>query len=206
MIQLSEGLYSWNTFNEEKCIHFNGFLVFCKEGTVVIDPPPHTPVDEAFLDKKLKPQPNLAIVTNKHHLRNVQWWLDRFKIPLAMYEDEPNDYDFVVTKKLKEGQVVAGELEIIHLPGKTAGEIGLYLERSGGTVILGDSLIGDPPGFLKLLPKEKLQDQEKLELSLRKLRSLSFQRLLLGDGEPLLGNAKQKTLKFLDALPKVTTA
>ena len=202
MIRLTEGIYSWNTFNEQKGMNFNGILLVCKDGAVVIDPPPHSTTDEMFFDKKLKFKPNLAVVTNKHHLRNVQWWLERYKIPLAMHEGETNDYDFVVSKKLKEGDRVAGELQVLHLPGKTPGEIGLYLEREGGTMILGDAIIGEPMGSLGLLPKEKIQNQEELEQSLQKLSSLIFERLLLGDGEPLLVGAKREVTRLLDRFSK----
>jgi glyoxylase-like metal-dependent hydrolase (beta-lactamase superfamily II) len=206
MIRLAEGVYSWNIFNEEKGLHFNGFLVSCRDGLVVIDPPPHAGDLEKFLDKKLRAEPILAVVTNKHHLRDVLWWIERYDIPLAMHEAETNDYDFDVSRKLKEGETIAGELEVLNLPGKTPGEIGLHLARDGGAVFLGDAIIGDPPGALRLLPKEKLQSQQRLEESLQKLRALSFERLFLGDGEPLLSGAKPLVMKFLDSLRKPVLA
>lgn len=201
MIRLADNVYSWNKFNEAKGLNFNGTLIICWDEAIVVDPPPHSANEEAFLDKKLEARPSLAIVTNKHHLRDVQWWLERYSIPLAMHETETNDYDFEVSRKLKEGDRVAAGCRILHLPGKTEGEIGIYIEEDGGTLILGDALIGNPMGALKFLPKEKIRDQDRLEKSLQKLRTLSFERLLVGDGEPLLSGAKTVVIKFLDALP-----
>lgn len=202
MIRLANNIYSWNKFNEEKGLNFNGCIVVCGDKAIVVDPPPHSANEDVFLDKKLKLKPSLAIVTNKHHLRNVQWWMDRYEIPLAMHESETNDYDFKVSRKLKDGDRINGKCKILHLPGKTVGEIGIYIEEDGGTLIVGDALIGDPLGALKFLPKEKIQDQGRLEKSLQRLRTLSFERLLVGDGEPLLSGAKAVVPKFLDALPK----
>ena len=170
----------------------------------MVDPPPHSANEEIFLDKKLQLRPSLVIATNKHHLRDTQWWVERYQIPLAMHESETNDYGFEVSRKLKDGDKIESSCRILHLPGKTEGEIGIYIEEDGGTLILGDALVGDPMGKVKLLPKEKIQDQDRLEQSLQRLRTLSFERLLVGDGEPLLAGAKAVVVKFLDALPQMS--
>lgn len=197
MIRLADGLYAWNSFNDEKGLNFNGTLVVCGAGAVVVDPPAHSPGDEAFLERTLKVRPTVAVVTNKHHLRNVQWWLERYAIPLAMHEAEKNDYDFVVARALKAGDRVEGRCEVVPLPGKTPGEIGLLVAGEGGTLIVGDALIGDPPGGLRFLPPEKIKDPALLKASLQALRRLDFERLLPGDGEPILSGAKAAVLKFL---------
>lgn len=204
MIRLANDIYSWSNFNEERDINFNGCLIVCGGKAIVVDPPPHSANEEIFLDKKLKLRPSLLIATNKHHLRDAQWWMEHYQIPLAMHESETNDYGFEVSRKLKDGDRIEARCRILHLPGKTEGEIGIYVEEDGGTLILGDALIGDPMGKVKLLPKEKIQDRERLEQSLQKLRTLSFERLLIGDGEPLLAGAKEVVIKFLDALPKMS--
>jgi len=206
MIRLADNVYSWNKFNVEKGLNFNGALVVRAGEVLVVDPPPRSAGDEAFLDNKLKIKPTLAVVTNKHHLRDVQWWLERYQIPLAMHEAETNEYGLEVSRKLKDGDRVGAGCAIVHLPGKTEGEIGLHIEGDGGTLIVGDALIGDPMGALRFLPKEKIRDQDLLEKSLQKLRALSFERLLPGDGEPILSGAKAAVLKFLDALPKAARA
>ncbi|PCI39644.1 MAG: hypothetical protein COB53_02985 [Elusimicrobia bacterium] len=200
MIRLADNLYSWNTFNEAKGINFNGFLIVCKDTAVIVDPPPHTTDDQLFLEKKLALKPSLAIVTNKDHTRNVQWWVDRYQIPLAMHENESIDSGVEVSMKLKDGEVVAGKCKILSLPGKTPGEIGILFEDDGGTLILGDALIGDPLGGLRFVPKEKIKDYDQLLKSVQSLRTINFERLLTGDGEPLLYRAKATVLKFLDGL------
>jgi glyoxylase-like metal-dependent hydrolase (beta-lactamase superfamily II) len=202
MIRIADGVYTWNAFNEEKGLNFNGALVVCGAGAVVVDPPAHSPSDEAFLERKLKVRPTVAVVTNKHHLRDVRWWLGRFQIPLAMHEAETNDYDFEVTRKLKAGDSVEGRCRVVPLPGKTPGEIGLLVSGAGGTLVVGDALIGDPFGGLRFLPPEKIKDPDALRASVQALRRLDFERLLPGDGEPILSDAKAAVAKFLDSLPK----
>lgn len=201
MIRIADGIYTWNAFNDEKSLNFNGALVVCGDGAVVVDPPAHSPSDEAFLERKLKVRPSVAVVTNKHHLRDVQWWLERYSIPLAMHEDEANEYDFTVTRKLKAGDVIEGRCTVLPLPGKTPGEIGLLVSGAGGTLVVGDALIGDPFGGLRFLPPEKIKAPAALRSSLQALRRLDFERLLPGDGEPILSGAKSAVVTFLDSLP-----
>ena len=112
MIRLAQDIYSWNSFNTEKGLNFNGTLVVCGDKAIVVDPPPHSAGDEAFLDTKLKVRPSVAVVTNKHHLRNVNWWLERYGIPLAMHEAETNDYDFDVALKRSEERRVGKECRL----------------------------------------------------------------------------------------------
>ena len=53
----------------------------------------------------------------------------------------------------------------IHLPGKSAGEIGHYFDPAyhavsrelGGILLLGDAIIGHPPAALGLIPEQKLR-------------------------------------------------
>ena len=94
---------------------------------------------------------------------------------------------------------------MIHRPGKTPGEIGLYLDPSqnkishqvGGIVLLGDALIGRPPGHLRFVPEHKLDNPVQLKESLRKLLALEFEMLLLCDGQSLLKSARHKVEQFL---------
>jgi hypothetical protein len=57
------------------------------------------------------------------------------------------------------------------LPGKSAGEVGLYFDparhavsrQMGGILLLGDAIIGNPPGALSLIPEPKLDDPPRLK-------------------------------------------
>ena len=64
-------------------------------------------------------------------------------------------------------------------------------------VIVGDSLIGDPPGRLRLLPSDRIQDRGLLLASLTVLGALRFHTLLVGDGEPIIGGADDRVRDLL---------
>jgi glyoxylase-like metal-dependent hydrolase (beta-lactamase superfamily II) len=113
-----------------------------------------------------------------------------------------------IDEPVRDGDLVAGALRVIHLPGKSAGEIGLYLEPSrnaishqlGGILFLGDAIIGHPSGTLGLIPEAKLDDTLTLKQSLRKLLDWDSDVLLLCDGQPLLSGGKHKVAEFLGRL------
>ena len=113
-----------------------------------------------------------------------------------------------IDEAVREGDLIAGALRVIHLPGKSAGEIGLYFDPAhhavsremGGILLLGDAIIGNPPGALSLIPEPKLDDPSKLKRSLLKLLDCDFDVLLLCDGQPVLRGGKLKVAEFLNTL------
>ena len=80
-----------------------------------------------------------------------------------------------------------GEKTFINFPG-------------GGVEIAeapGDALIA-PNGKLKTVPVENQEDPAALKKSLELLRTYDFDHLLVGDGDPLLGDAKSAVVAFLN--------
>ena len=193
MIRLSEGVYTWSAFNLEKKFNFNGFL-FCGAGRcLVVDPPPMSSDDRAYW-QTLSLKPELVVITNRNHLRARAEWA----APTALHEAEAGEVDFTPDRLLKEGEQVGPGLRVVHLPGKSPGEIGLHWKERG-ILMLGDALIA-PKGALALIPEAKMDDPALLRLSLRKLEPLAFDTLLVGDGDPVLGGAKALVGAFVRGL------
>jgi glyoxylase-like metal-dependent hydrolase (beta-lactamase superfamily II) len=111
-----------------------------------------------------------------------------------------------IDEAVRQGDRIANALCVIHLPGKSAGEIGLYFDPAhhavsremGGILLLGDAIIGHPPGALSLIPEPKLDDPSKLKRSLRKLLDYDFDVLLLCDGQPVLRGGKLKVCRVFE--------
>lgn len=197
MIKLAEGVFTWGYFNLEKKYNFNGFLFAGEGGRVVVDPPPLSEDDRAYFES-LDLWPELIVITNRNHLRDRQWWIDRNPVPTAMHEAELGQVEIKVDKPLKDGDAVAPGLEAVHLPGKSPGEIGLYW-RARKLLMLGDALIA-PRGKLALIPDAKLDDPQALRRSVRRLDALDFDTLLVADGDPILGGAKAAVSSFIKQL------
>ena len=85
----------------------------------------------------------------------------------------------------------------IEIPNnKSPGETALYWPPRK-TLILGDALIGDPPGELRLLPKEKYADAQRAIEGIKVLLNLDFDILLVGDGDSILSGAKSTVEDFI---------
>jgi hypothetical protein len=63
-------------------------------------------------------------------------------------------------------------------------------------------VVGDPPGRCKLLPEKVVDDPARLRESVRKLLTLDFDILLVGDGAPILQAAKARLRELVNTFPK----
>ncbi len=148
MLCLTEGVYAWQAFDPEKKYNFNGFILTEGGHTTVIDPPALSREDEVYFDR-LKVAPDFYIVTNRNHLRALDWFRKRSSAALAMHAAEAARVGIKVDRKLQHGDMLRGGIEVIHLPGKSPGEIGLFW-RSRRILMLGDAL-AKVNGFLDTL-------------------------------------------------------
>jgi len=192
MIRLSEGVYTWSRFDRERRCNFNGFLIADGEA-IVVDPVPMSPDDRAYFEA-LGVKPELVVVTNRNHLRDSASW----PAPLALCEAETGEVDVQPAEILRPGDSVGPGLEVIGLPGKSPGEIGLFWKKRR-LLLLGDALVG-PGGALKLVPDPKIDDKPRLIRSLKTLPALDFDALLLADGDPIMTGAKKAVETFVGAL------
>lgn len=194
MIRLADGAYCWSAFNAEKKFNFNGHILKTAAGTVIVDPVPFSPDDLSYLEAAGL-EPDAVVITNRNHVRERDSVLRRWSIPTVLHEAEVAEAGISAEKTVKDGDVVHG-LVCVHLPGKSPGEIALYWPERR-LLLLGDALIA-PGGRLKTVPAEKQDDPAALARSLELLRTFDFDHLLVGDGDPLLGDAKTAVVAFLE--------
>lgn len=194
MIQLADGAYCWSKFNAEKKFNFNGHILRTAEGTVIVDPVEFADDDiEYLLGAGLKP--DALVITNRNHLRERESVLARWKIPTVLHELEAEQAGIKPDRAVKDGDKVCG-LVVVHLPGKSPGEIALYWPDRR-LFLVGDAFIA-PAGKLKTVPADKQDDPALLKKSLETLRTFDFDHLLVGDGDPLLGDAKSAVVAWLN--------
>jgi|CXWL01.1.fsa_nt_gi glyoxylase-like metal-dependent hydrolase (beta-lactamase superfamily II) len=193
MIKLLDGVYCWSTFNPEKKFNFNGHILKTEAGTVIVDPVPFSADDNAYIEAAgLKP--DALVITNRNHLRDRDAVLKRWKIPTILHQAEVAEAGIAAERTVKDGDVVHG-LVCVHLPGKSPGEIAVYWSDRR-LFLLGDALIA-PHGKLKTVPAEKQDDPAELKKSLERLRTFDFDHILVGDGDPILHDAKSAVVAFL---------
>ena len=120
----------------------------------------------------------------------------RWTIPTFIHSLEVEGAGIKPENTVQDGDKIHG-LVCVHLPGKSPGEIALYWPERR-LFLMGDALIA-PGGKLKTVPVEKQDDPAALKRSLELLRTYDFDHLLVGDGDPLLGDAKSAVVAFLNA-------
>ncbi len=197
MKEIAAGIWTWSVFSQEKRLDFNGHLVAGGNGCVLIDPPPMTDADRLEADGM---GPKLAIViTNRHHTRDAAAAAARWGAPILIHEADATGLPSGVRLggTYRDGDHLAAGLIVVGLADqKSPGESALLCARANA-LILGDALIGAPPGSLRMLPDDKYADPVKARAGLRRLLDLRFDALLLGDGASIPRGGQQAVESFL---------
>jgi glyoxylase-like metal-dependent hydrolase (beta-lactamase superfamily II) len=117
---------------------------------------------------------------------------------LFLPEADAPQMDLKPTRTFKDGELLPGGIWVIHLlDQKSAGESALFIQQGKGVLIVGDALIGKPPGALTMLPEEKYHDVVKAKEGLRRLLKYNFDAMLVGDGTSIMTGAKAAVEKAL---------
>jgi glyoxylase-like metal-dependent hydrolase (beta-lactamase superfamily II) len=207
MREILPGIFTWGSTYAERPWDLSGYAITFDGYAVLVDPPAPEENDWSRFDE-MRPIRKI-LLTNRDHVRDSESFRTRYNSRIVAGADEVAQLAPVaIDEAVREGDLVAGALRVIHLPGKSAGEIGLYFDPAhhsvsrevGGILLLGDAVIGNPPGELGLIPEPKLDDPAQLKTSLRKLLDYDFEVLLLCDGKPVLSGGRLKFVAFLSAL------
>jgi glyoxylase-like metal-dependent hydrolase (beta-lactamase superfamily II) len=190
------GIWQWSWFSEEKQLNFNGLFLTVGEHRILVDPPILTA--EATTVIRRQGQLDYIIVTNRDHAREAQACRRDFGCQLFLPEADAPQMDLKPTRTFKHGELLPGGIWVIHLlDQKSAGESALFIQQGKGVLIVGDALIGKPPGALTMLPEEKHHDVVKAKEGLRRLLKYNFDAMLVGDGTSIMTGAKAAVEKAL---------
>ncbi|MDH4086251.1 MAG: hypothetical protein OEV71_06390 [Nitrospira sp.] len=196
MKQILPDIWQWSWFSDEKQLDFNGLFLMIGEHKILVDPPPMT-AEARTVVRRHEPV-DYIIVTNRDHLREAAVYQAELGCQLRVPEADAAQMDVTPTKTYKDGELLPGGIWAIHLENqKSSGESALFIERGRGVLIVGDALIGKPPGSVRLLPAEKYVDIQKAKDGLRRLLKYNFDSLLVGDGASILVGGKQQVEQLL---------
>jgi len=199
MKRLLDGVHTWSIFSEEKQLDFNGLHLALAGSTVLVDPPPLTEDDAAAIEKLGRP--SLIILTNKDHRRAAPAARDRFGAPIAIHELDRPLVDCEIDRTFGDGDTLAGALRVVRLSdAKSPGESALWW-AARGILILGDALIGKPPGSLSLLPAAKFADAGRARAGVARLAEFPAIAVLVGDGVSILDDGAAVIRRFVDSAP-----
>jgi glyoxylase-like metal-dependent hydrolase (beta-lactamase superfamily II) len=140
------------------------------------------------------------LITNRNHLRAANKVRERTRARCYIHPEDAayaKGQGAVLDGELHEGERI-GPLEVIGVSGKSPGEVAfLWPERK--TLIVGDAVVGNPPGHLSLLHDRVMDDPARLRRSVQQLLALDFDTVLVGDGISVIGDAKHRLRKLVDS-------
>jgi glyoxylase-like metal-dependent hydrolase (beta-lactamase superfamily II) len=187
MREIVPGIFMWSWFSEPHGYNFNGFLVHQPTGNICVDPVEPTPEASARLARD-----GVAwiVLTNRNHTRRADLVREQTRARVMIHPADAahaSAQGTSIDQDLTPGSRV-GPLEIVSVPGKSPGEVVLrWPERR--LLIVGDAVIGKPPGQLSLLRERVMDDPRQLRQSLRQLPTENVEIVLTADGEPILHDA-----------------
>ena len=199
MRDIVSDILTWPWLSEPHGYNFNGHLVRDPGGNICIDPVEPTEDD---MNAIVREGVAWIILTNRNHSRAANRVRTRTGARTVIHAEDA-DHARSQETELDDGLEVGGTvgpLEVVDASGKSPGEVAL-LWPDRGILIVGDAIIGNPPGQCGLLPERVMDDPARLRNSLRKLLDLDFDILLVGDGESIQRNAKARLNELVETFP-----
>lgn len=196
MKEILNGIFTWPWFSAPHGYNFNGYVIGDAAGNLCVDPVEPTAED---LEEMARMGIARILLTNRNHSRAANRVRARTGARTAIHPaDAPHarNQGAEVDDELRVGGRV-GPLVVVGVAGKSAGEIALHWPERR-VLIVGDAVIGNPPGRCGLLPDKVVDDPPRLRESVRGLLALDFDVFLPGDGEPILQGAKRRLKELVD--------
>ena len=191
MREIIPGVLTWSRLSERHGYDFNGHLLLHPDGNLCIDP---VEPDAADLARLVELGATRVLLTNRNHGRAANLLREKLDARTAIH---PKDADHARGEGVEIDDAVllddrVGPLRVIGVPGKSPGEIALFCEERA-LLIVGDAVIGNPPGRCGILPEKVMDDPAQLKQSVAAaLLALDFDTLLLGDGVSIVAGARDR--------------
>ena len=199
MQEILSDIFTWPWFSESHGYNFNGHLIRHAEGNLCIDP---VEPGEEGLDEVAHLGVTRILLTNRNHSRAANKVRERTGARTAIHPDDAahaRNQGTVLDDALAVGTTI-GPLVVVGAPGKSPGEVALHWSERR-LLIVGDAVIGNPPGCCGLLREQVMDDPDRLRQSVRGLLDLDFDTLLVGDGQPILEGAKARLEELVATFP-----
>ncbi len=199
MREILNEIFTWPWFSEPHGYNFNGHLIRHAEGNLCIDP---VEPSEEGLDEIARLGVTRILLTNRNHSRASNIVRKRTGAQTSIHPHDAahaREQGTALDDALAVGQTI-GPLVVVEAPGKSPGEVVLHWPERR-LLIVGDAVIGNPPGRCGLLREQVMDDPQRLRQSVRQLLDLDFDTLLVGDGEPILEGAKARLEELVATFP-----
>jgi glyoxylase-like metal-dependent hydrolase (beta-lactamase superfamily II) len=208
MVEIFEGIHSLD-FSESKNHGMEMWILNCSEGVIIVDTGMRDPVMDMIESElasfgKAWADVEAVLITHTHgdHIGNLEKVKNLTGAKVYSHTAEAPDIKEqtgVDVEGLEHGAVLpyCGGIELVHVPGHTAGNCSYYLPEKK-TLIAGDTIFGDDKGNLIVPPEKYSLDVKQATLELKRLSSYDFENLVYTHGKDILGNAKDKVESLIE--------
>ena len=199
MREVVNGIVGWSWLSPPHGYDFNGWFVRHPSGNLCIDPVEPTDEVLAFLAREGVAR---IVITNRNHARRAALVRERTGAPIAIHDADvahARAQGTAIDAEVRVGDRV-GPFVVIGVPGKSPGEIALH-DAARRLLVVGDAVIGNPPGRLSLLREQVMDDPARLRASVRALAALDLDVVLPGDGVPILAAASARLRELVATFP-----
>lgn len=196
MREIVPGVFMWSWFSEPHGYDFNGHFLELAEGSLCVDPVNAPPEVVAELARRGVAR---ILLTNRNHVRDADRVRSRTGARTAIHPADAayaRGQEASIDDEMRVGERI-GPLSVVGVPGKSPGEVALHWPARR-ILIVGDAVIGNPPGRCGILREKVMDDPQELRVSVRRLLDLDFDTLLVGDGVPILAGAKARLRELVD--------
>ena len=200
MQEILPDVFTWQWFSEPHGYNFNGHLIRQAGGNLCIDP---VQPDDATLSEIGRVGVQTILITNRNHSRAANAVREHTGARTLIHpQDAPHaeGQGAIIDGPLQAGDRI-GPLRVVAAAGKSPGEVALHWPERR-LLVIGDAVIGNPPGRCGLLREKVMDDPVRLRQSVRKLLELEFDTLLFGDGVSILANAKARLRDLVETFPE----
>jgi len=199
MREIVDGIFTWSWLSEPHGYDFNGYFIRWPEGNLCVDP---VEPDEEVLAFLAREGVAHIVLTNRNHVRRANLVRERTGARVAIHPAEAGHalaQGAILDAELHAGERV-GPFAVLAVPGKSRGEVALHCPKRR-LLIVGDVLIGNPPGKLSLLREKVMDDPPRLRASVEALTGLEIETVLVGDGAPVLRDAGARLRELVATFP-----
>jgi glyoxylase-like metal-dependent hydrolase (beta-lactamase superfamily II) len=162
---VAAGVWTWQAYDENVRTDLFSTAVVAETGLVLVDP---IRLCEAGMQELALHRPVAAIVlTNENHTRAALWFRSRFGAPVFAHPEAVGALTVAVDGMLGRMRLLAGNLQVLEIPGAASGEIALL--HPGGSLHFGDAVVNLESTGLAPLPAKYCMDSTLLRESLLSL-------------------------------------
>ena len=196
MKEIIGGIWHWKAFHEG--IGFDVSSYYVERAAALIDPMlPEEGVD-AFRGR----EPELILLTNRHHYRHSDRFVEAFGCKVLCHE--AGLHEFKGGRDVQGfafGDDVANGILALEVGVLTPEETAFHIDSAPGALSFGDAFVNGPDTGLGFVPDKYIGDdpetvKEGLRESFRRLLAHDFDALLVAHGDPMPRGGKAALLQF----------